>query len=75
MENTQALEQELFTQIEAELEFCNAETTPVICSNLTNAESKAVLVRTIAKTCIDGKTNISAAIMQTERLYSLNDID
>lgn len=75
METTKEIEQEFLTQIETEIEFCDAQTTPVICSNLADAESKAALVRTIAKVCLEGKMTISQAIVQTEQLYSINDID
>lgn len=75
MNDSSTLEQELFTQIEAELEQCSASTTPIICSNLTNPEAKATLVRTIADTCLKCQVSIASAIVMIERGYSLNDID
>lgn len=75
MKNILELQNELFTQIEAELEFCNEITTPLICSNYNNADTKLQLVKTIAETAIKGKMTIAQSIVEVERLYSLNDID
>ena len=75
MENTNQISEEFKLQIETELEYCNAETTPIICSNLNNPENKARLVNTIAQTCLGGRISIAQAITQTEQLYSVNDID
>lgn len=75
MENSNEISEEFKLQIKTELEYCNAEITPIICSNLNNPANKAQLVNTIAQTCLDGKISIAQAITQTEQLYSLNDID
>lgn len=75
MENPNEISEEFKLQIETELDFCNSESTPIICSNLSNPENKARLVNTIAQTCLDGKINIAQAITQIEQLYSVNDID
>lgn len=75
MENTLELQNELFTQIQAELEFCDETTTPLVCYNYNNENTKLQLVKTIAETAIKGKMTIAQAIVEVERLYSPNDID
>jgi len=75
MENNLELQKELFNQIEAELFYCNDSTTPLICKNFNNPDTKNQLIKTIAQTCIEGKIQISQAIVEVERLYSPNDID
>jgi hypothetical protein len=75
MENTLELQNELFTQIEAELEFCDETATPLVCSNYSNPNTKLQLVKTIAETAIKGTMSIAQAIVEVERLYSPNDID
>lgn len=69
------LKTELFSQIETELEFCDTVNTPLICSNMADPESKALLVRTIAETCLSRKIDISQAISEVEKAYGINDID
>jgi len=69
------LTDDLYQQIETELDFCDSVTNPIICSQLGNPENKAALIKTIAETCISGQLSISQAIAQTERFYSPNNID
>lgn len=75
MENTLDLQNDLFLQIEAELEFCDPIQTPLVCSNFNNPETRLQLIKTISETAISGKMNISQAIVEVERLYSPKDID
>ena len=67
--------EKLYTQIETELEFCDPSVTPVICANLDDPENKALVIRTIADTAIQGRLQIDQAIAEVERLYSNNDLD
>jgi len=73
MEKT--LKERLFTQIEAELDLCNGDITPLCCYNYTDLTLRQSLVETIAETCISMKIGISEAIVEVERLYSMNSID
>lgn len=75
MENNLDLQKDFFTQIEAELEFCDETITPLVCSNYHNPDTKLQIVKTIAETSISGKITIAQAIIEVERLYSPNDID
>lgn len=75
MENTIDLQNELFLQVEAELEFCDSTQTPLVCANFNNPETRLQLIKTISETAISGKMNISQAIVEVERLYSPKDID
>lgn len=69
------LSDQLYNQIETELEFCESSTTPLVCAQLEDAESRAAIIKTIAETCVSGRMDISTAIAEVERLYSNNDID
>jgi hypothetical protein len=72
MEN---LLEKLYTQIQTELEFCDSSVTPVVCYNYSNVELRNDLLQTIAETILSRKINISEAIVEVERLYSVNNID
>lgn len=69
------LKERFYAQIETELEFCDGSTTPLICYNYNMLKLRSALVETIAETCISRKIGISEAIVEVERLYSLNSID
>ena len=60
------------SSIEAELSFCDSEKTPLVCANFSNSSYKDSLIETIAETCISRKINISSAIVEVEKLYSIN---
>jgi hypothetical protein len=66
------LKERFYNQIETELEFCDSNVTPLICYNFSTPDLKAGLVETIAQTCISMKMDISEAIVEVERTYSLN---
>jgi translation initiation factor 2 gamma subunit (eIF-2gamma) len=66
---------ELYEQIEKELETCDASETPVICSNLGDDQNRACIIQTIAETSLSMKLDITQAIIQVEKSFSLNDID
>ena len=72
MEN---LKEEFYNQILAELEYCNSDITPTICFNYSNTHLRQNLIETIAETILDRKITISQAIVEVERLYSVNNID
>lgn len=63
---------ELYDQIEKELETCDAQETPTICSNLSNDKDKACIVETIAETALSMQINISQAIVQVEKQFNPN---
>lgn len=67
--------EKLKQQIEAELEYCEAATTPFVCRHIQDPESKGAIIQTIADTVIKGKMTIAQAISEVDRLYSNNDID
>jgi 3-methyladenine DNA glycosylase/8-oxoguanine DNA glycosylase len=72
MEN---LKEDFYTQIIAELEYCNSDITPTICFNYSNLHLRQSLVETIAETVLNQKISISQAIVEVEKLYSLNNLD
>jgi 3-methyladenine DNA glycosylase/8-oxoguanine DNA glycosylase len=72
MEN---LKEDFYTQIIAELEYCDAQITPTICFNYSNLHLRQSLVETIAETVLNQKISISQAIVEVEKLYSLNNLD
>lgn len=72
MEN---LLEKLYTQIQTELEFCDASVTPLVCYNYSNLDFRNDLLQTIAETILSRKITISEAIVEVERLYSVNYID
>lgn len=72
MEN---LKEHFFAQIEAELEFCNSDITPTVCYNYSNIHLRPNLINTIAETVLNRKITISQAIVEIEKLYSLNNLD
>ena len=74
MENAE-LKEKFYNQIETELGFCDSKVTPLICYNFQDPTLKATLIETIAETCISMKVNISEAIVNVEKLYSLNGLD
>lgn len=65
----------LYTQIQTELEYCTSKDTPFICSQFSDMDLRAGIVKTIAETCISMKVGISQAIVQVERLYGINMLD
>lgn len=65
----------LYLQIQTELEFCNSQDTPFVCSQFNDMDSRANIVKTIAETCVNNEIDIAKAIVQVERLYSLNSLD
>jgi hypothetical protein len=67
--------QRFYNQIETELEFCDGHITPIVCHNYSNIAYKNDLVQTIADIVITQKISIADAIVQVERLYSVNNID
>jgi len=75
MESSNDLLERFYAQIEAELELCDGETTPLICYNYNNISLRRSLIETIAETCISRKITIAQAIVQVDKLYSLNSID
>jgi len=62
----------LYAQIEEELETCDPEQTPIICSNLSHEEDKACLVQTIAEFVLSMHLNISQAIVEVEKSFDVN---
>jgi 3-methyladenine DNA glycosylase/8-oxoguanine DNA glycosylase len=72
MEN---LKEDFYTQIIAELEYCNSNITTTICFNYSNLHLRQSLVETIAETVLNQKISISQAIVEVEKLYSLNNLD
>lgn len=64
-----------YDQILTELEFCDSKQTPFICSQQSNPDATATLVKTIAETSISMKITIAQAIVQVEKLYGVNSID
>lgn len=62
-------------QIITELELCDGDKTPLICYNYSNPELRDSLIITIQETILSRKISISEAIVEVERLYSLNFID
>ena len=72
---TESILERLYMQIQTELEFCDSEQTPFICSQFSDMDSRADIVKTIAETCISMKIGISKAIVQVERLYNINTLD
>lgn len=72
---TESILERLYMQIQTELEFCNSEETPFICSQFSDMDARADIVKTIAETCISMKIGISQAIVHVERLYNINTLD
>lgn len=66
---------EFYAQIETELSFCDSNVTPVVCYNFSDPELRGHLIHTIAQQCVSRKISISSAIVEVERLYSVNSID
>ena len=70
---------ELYTnflfQIETELSFCDSDKTPVVCQNFSNPSSKQAIIETIAETCISRKIGIASAIVEVEKMYSVNSLE
>jgi hypothetical protein len=71
----ETLYSQFLMQIEMELSMCDGNVTPLICYNYSNASLKKELIRTIAETCISQKIGIASAIVEVERLYSVNSLD
>jgi hypothetical protein len=69
------LKNRFLSQIETELEFCDPKDTPLICYNYNQITLKKSLIDTIAETAISRRINISQAIAEVEKTYSINDID
>jgi len=66
---------ELYKQIEAHISTCDKANTPIICSNLSNEASKKCIIETVAEYCLSEHVNISQAITEVEKTFSLNNID
>lgn len=64
---------ELYQQIRSELETCDPEETPVICANLDNDKDEMCIVQTIAEYVLSMHLNISQAIVEVEKSFSVND--
>lgn len=75
MSSETELLEKLHAQIEAELELCDGETTPLICYNYNDLSLRKPLIETIAETCLSQKITIVQAIVQVDKLYSANSID
>lgn len=73
--NNKKLQNDFYTQIDTELSFCDGNVTPLVCYNYANLKTRQSLIETIATTCISRKISISSAIVEVERLYSVNSID
>lgn len=73
--NSKDLIEKLKTQVIAELELCDGTVTPLICYNYSESSLRDSLIQTIIQTLISRKISISEAIVEVERLYSLNFID
>lgn len=69
------LKKQFYSQIETELSFCDSNVTPLVCYNFSDVTLRPSLIETIAETCISRKIGISSAIVEVERLYSINSID
>ena len=74
MQQENLLEQ-LYAQIEVELEFCDGDVLPTVCGMNSNPDGRAGLVKLIAETALSQKLTIAQAIAQVERLYSINSLD
>lgn len=69
------LQEKFYRQIETELEFCDPSQTPTVCRQLSDPQAKAALIQTIAQTSIDMGLNISQAIAEVERQFSIGSIE
>jgi hypothetical protein len=72
---SESILERLYLQIQTELEFCNSQETPFVCSQFNDMDSRAIIVKTIAETAVNREIDIAKAIVEVERLYSLNSID
>jgi replication initiation and membrane attachment protein DnaB len=75
MSNESELLEKFHAQIEAELQLCDGEITPLICYNFNDMSLRKSLIETIAETCLSQKITIAQAIVQVDKLYSANSID
>ena len=69
------LQENFYTQIETALSFCDGNVTTLVFYNFSNLKLRKALIETIATTCLSRKISISSAIVEVERLYSVNSID
>jgi len=67
--------QQLYDQIEKHLKTCDSSNTPVICTNLENDSARKCIVQTVAEFCMKKKLEISQAIIEVEKTYSINSND
>ena len=69
------LRSRLEAQVLAELDFCDSETSPLICFNISDDVKKEQIVKTIIETVMSRKIDIQEAIVEVERLFSNIDFD